>query len=216
MSAYRFQIRQCRNPECGLRYPLPLGEDHPLTEPCLRCKQPTQLVLDKTLAPADTLSSGKPSITRNVHLEALLDNLRSAWNVGAIFRSADGLGVQRLHLCGISATPENKAVQKTSLGAEEVLPWTYAANSLEQASKLKAAGYRLIALEQDRRSVPLSPVLAADRSEPAVLIVGNEITGVDPQLLDLCSLVLHIPMQGTKRSLNVEAAFAIAAYQLLS
>lgn len=145
-------------------------------------------------------------------LSALLDNVRSAWNVGAIFRTADGLGISKLYLCGITPTPDNEAVRKTSLGSEETVSWDYAPNALEYAKNLKNDGYKLIALEQDERSKPIEQV---DNLSPIVLVVGNEVTGVDPELLDFCDQIVHIPMRGQKRSFNVEVAFAITAYALL-
>ena len=159
-------------------------------------------------------------------MEALLDNVRSAWNVGAIFRTADAFGVRRLHLCGITPTPENPAVAKTALGADKTVPWTTSKNALTTIRELKAAGTRLWALEQDERAVrttdflaPKEPGQAGKQMKadlgPIVLIVGNEITGVDPALLDLCDQIVYIPMRGQKRSLNVEVAFGICVSQLV-
>jgi tRNA G18 (ribose-2'-O)-methylase SpoU len=180
-------------------------------------------------------------------LEALLDNVRSAWNVGAIFRTADAFGVRRIHLCGITPTPENKSVRKTALGAEKTIPWTTARNALVRARALKDEGYVLWALEQDERAVSTTDFFADSRIRtdgpstdsftpkepgqadsppdggrrirtdlgPIVLIVGNEVTGVDPALLDLCEKILYIPMRGQKRSLNVEVAFGICVSLLV-
>jgi tRNA G18 (ribose-2'-O)-methylase SpoU len=154
-----------------------------------------------------------------IRLEALLDNIRSAWNVGAIFRTADCLGVDKLYLCGITPTPENESVQKTSLGAESSVKWEYARNALLVAERLKAEGVRLWALEQDARSNPLGKTDAEanrETNQRMVLIVGNEVTGVDPALLDLCERIVHIPMRGSKRSLNVEVAFGVAVSALVN
>jgi len=144
-------------------------------------------------------------------VSALLDNLRSAWNVGSIFRSADGLGIKTLYLCGITPTPTNRSVLKTALGAEKSVAWEYSNNALETAKILKAEGYRMVALEQDERAISLEERKRGD-TLATILVVGNEVTGVDPALLDLCDQILHIPMRGSKRSFNVEVAFAIAAY----
>ncbi|MBN1453430.1 MAG: RNA methyltransferase [Anaerolineales bacterium] len=174
-----------------------------------------------------TPETATPANEPEIQLEALLDNIRSAWNVGSIFRTADGLGVSKLYLCGITPTPDNEAVRKTSLGAEETVAWEYSRNALETAKKLKDEDYRLIALEQDPRAMPITallPELSTVQSKGEneqrvmkskdVLILGNEVTGVDPGLLDLCDQVVHIPMRGHKRSFNVEVAFAIAVFQL--
>jgi tRNA G18 (ribose-2'-O)-methylase SpoU len=131
------------------------------------------------------------------------------------------LGINQLYLCGITPTPENEAVRKTSLGAEGSIAWEYFRNALELAKRLKVEGFRLIALEQDPRAIPItdlpperSAMQSKDMPGKEVLVLGNEVTGVDPELLDLCDQIVHIPMRGQKRSFNVEVAFAIAAYSL--
>jgi len=211
MGTNSFEIRLCQN--CGLRYPL--TEDHPFGNRCPICLGTTTLVLSRQIAPEPATLADEPAI----RLEALLDNIRSAWNVGSIFRTADGLGINKLHLCGITPTPENDSMTKTSLGAEETVAWEYSRNALEVGKKLKASGCDLIGLEQDERAITLGEPTTSgnisNSSDRLVLILGNEVTGVDPGLLDLCDHILHIPMRGKKRSLNVEVAFGIAAYQLI-
>lgn len=142
----------------------------------------------------------------------LLDNLRSAWNAGSILRSADGFGFTHAYMCGITPTPENEAVRKTSLGAEDSVTWSYHKDAVKLVEKLKNAGWRILALEDEDRALAISG--ASTEGQRAVLIVGNEVTGVDPELLDLCDRVYGIPMQGRKRSFNVAIAFGIAAYAL--
>jgi 23S rRNA (guanosine2251-2'-O)-methyltransferase len=163
-------------------------------------------------------------VSRNVAV--LLDNIRSAWNVGSILRSADGFGFSHAYLCGITPTGDNEAVTKTSLGAEDSVPWSYHKDAVKLVKGLKAEGWRVYALEDDERAVSLeSEGALAPRSKtqehtpagrPAlqVLIVGNEVTGVDPELLDLCEEICYIPMRGEKKSFNVAIAFGIAAYVL--
>ncbi|OIO87003.1 MAG: hypothetical protein AUK01_01380 [Anaerolineae bacterium CG2_30_57_67] len=159
------------------------------------------------------VAEGSPAQPPALRLEAVLDNIRSAWNVGAIFRSADGLGVSKIHLCGITPSPENAAVRKTALGAENFIPWQASRNALKSAQMLQAQGLRLVALEQSPRAVALTAFTLRPAGGIA-LIVGNEVTGVDPALLEMCDDVVEIPMRGQKRSLNVEVAFAIAAHWL--
>ena len=229
-----YQIRQCENPACGLRYPL--TEGHPFGERCPLCLGSTRMEIERGLNPDVQFSPSPPApLPWRAHVpgrergavEALLDNVRSAWNVGAIFRTADAFGVRRLHLCGITPTPENAAVAKTALGADKTVPWTASKNALTTAREQKAAGAQLWALEQDERAVsttdffaPKEPGQADSRIRtdlgPIVLIVGNEITGVDPALLDLCDHILYIPMRGQKRSLNVEVAFGVGVSLLES
>lgn len=143
----------------------------------------------------------------------LLDNIRSAWNVGSIFRSADGFGFDHIYLCGITPTPEQAAVQKTSLGAEETVAWSYHKNAVELVQGLKVEGWNVCALEEDERSQPLASNKTAENKN-TLLILGSEVTGVDPDLLALCDEIYFIPMSGNKRSFNVSIAFSIAAFAL--
>lgn len=217
MSFSAYQIRQCENPACGLRYPLPAG--HPFGKRCPLCLGPTQVALQRALHPDQTFSpaSAAAQLPKGADepLDVLLDNIRSGWNVGAIFRTADGLGLGHLYLCGITPTPENETVRKTALGAERSVPWSSHKNALTLAETQKAAGRQLWALEQDERAVPVSSVTDLSAAHPPItLIVGNEITGVDPALLDLCDRILYIPLRGQKRSLNVEVALGVALGQL--
>ena len=214
MSVTSYEIRLCL--DCGLRYPL--TEGHPFGDRCPSCLGTTRPVSTHQIAPGPATHP----IDSRIQLEALLDNVRSAWNVGSIFRTADGLGVKKLYLCGITPTPENESVTKTSLGAENLVAWEYSRNALEMAKELKAEGYTLIALERDERAIPVGAKGAngypfGHKHAPlqdTILIIGNEITGVDPDILDLCDQITYIPMRGRKRSLNVEVAFGIAAHTL--
>jgi tRNA G18 (ribose-2'-O)-methylase SpoU len=156
----------------------------------------------------------RPSQKPTLIIEALLDNIRSAFNVGAIFRTADAAAISHLHLCGMTATPDNPRLAKTALGAEQTVPWRYYNNALDAAHELKDQGYRLWAIEGGERAGSLFGITAELPNAPILLIVGNEVTGIDPYLLDLCDRVLYIPMYGRKTSLNVEVAFGIAAYCL--
>lgn len=223
MTSYHYEIRICENPACGLRYPL--VEGHPFGTRCPLCLGSTEVVLTRPLSPETFSPLNTPVPVPRKWLHAILDNVRSAWNVGAMFRTADGLGLEKLYLCGITPTPENDAVRKTSLGAEESVQWEYARDAVKLAKRLKAEGVALWGLEQDERAVRLGPgadgetekrVWATDGMDSAnkriVLVVGNEVTGTDPGLLDLCDRIVYIPMRGNKRSLNVEVAFAIAAW----
>lgn len=205
-----YQIRLCT--ACGLRYPL--VENHPFGERCPSCLGTTELVSSHRLDHQPAALATK----QNTQFDVLLDNVRSAWNVGSIFRTADGLGASKIYLCGITPTPENESVQKTALGAENTVTWNYSRNALETATELKLEGHKLIALEQDERSTSLGDLSASfsfTQGKKLILILGNEVTGVDPALLDLCDQIVQIPMRGQKRSLNVEVAFAIAAHHIL-
>jgi tRNA G18 (ribose-2'-O)-methylase SpoU len=147
----------------------------------------------------------------------LLDNVRSVRNVGSIFRTADGAGVEHLHLAGFTPTPEHAQMSKTSLGAEKSVAWTQHVDAVVAASTLKSEGYSLVALEGGPRSESLFDVASelSTGDRPLLLVVGHEVSGVDPRVLDECDRVVTIPMLGTKGSLNVGVAFGVASYALL-
>lgn len=147
-------------------------------------------------------------------IAALVDNVRSAFNIGSIFRCADGAGVTHLYLCGVTPTPTHPKVAKTALGAEQNVDWSHHNNSLDVAHQLKLEGRLFWALENGPDAGSLLTVEPPPASRGLVLVIGNEVTGVDPGLLALCDHTVAIPMWGTKRSLNVAVAFGVAVYML--
>jgi len=173
----------------------------------------TRVILNRqlTLEPNPDLTPA-PSSSRQGKKAVLLDNIRSAWNVGSIFRSADGFGFDHAYLCGITPTPENEAVIKTSLGAEDMVTWSYHKDAVKLVKGLKNEGWTIYALEDDVRAVSIR--VNEEGLANSVLILGSEVTGVDPELLDLCNEIYFIPMRGEKKSFNVSIAFGIAAYVL--
>ena len=150
-----------------------------------------------------------------MYLATFLDNIRSIYNVGSIFRTADGAGVGHIYLGGYTATPEHPRLAKTALGAEESVAWSKHWDSLVALRALKAEGFHLWGLEGTSSSTPLFQAAPAG-DQRHLLIVGNEIQGVQPEILALCDDVVHIPMRGVKESLNVAFAFGVAAYGLLA
>jgi tRNA G18 (ribose-2'-O)-methylase SpoU len=201
---------QCQNPACQLRFPLDLAQFE--GKFCPRCGSP----LEKDVPRVESQSF--PASYHSQHtLIGVLDNVRSAHNVGSIFRSAEGAGFSHLHLCGITPSPNtHPAIVKTALGAEKMLAWTYAPNALRQVEQLKADGVFIIALEATPEAKSLFD-FSSNKIEPTqniLLIVGNEPAGVDPRLIALADACLYIPMLGNKASLNVSIAFSIAAYHL--
>lgn len=141
----------------------------------------------------------------------VLENVRSLWNVGSMFRSADGAGLQRLVLCGFTAHPPRKEISKTALGAEEHVAWEYWSQAAEACESLRDQGFQVLALETGPTSVPLERI--AIRS-PVAFVVGHELTGVSEAARLACDATVHLPMYGSKQSLNVAVAFGIAAYTL--
>jgi 23S rRNA (guanosine2251-2'-O)-methyltransferase len=138
-------------------------------------------------------------------------NIRSLWNVGALFRSADAFGVSHIHLTGYTAQPPRKEISKTALGAEEWIPWSYDKDPFEIIERRRKDGFLIAALELTEKSDKLWSV---DPKAPVCLVLGHEVLGVSPELLAVCDKALHIPMQGKKSSLNVSVACGVALYEL--
>jgi len=203
-----FEIRVCET--CGLRYPLVAGQQFGTR--CPVCMGGTRLIQSRKLVTEPGRSPSRAASTSSQGMAVLLDNVRSAWNTGSILRSADGFGFKQAYLCGITPTPENDAVTKTSLGAEDSVPWSYHKDAVKLVKGLRKTGHEIYALEEHEQAIELGQI--SDPPQDPVLIVGNEITGVDPGLLDLCDQIFYIPMSGEKRSFNVAIAFSIAAFAL--
>ena len=210
------QIRTCQS--CGLRYPH--TQTNTFGTRCPACLGETRITLRIRRKPIPVPERSHPSAGSAMprrptrEFAVLLDNIRSAWNVGSIFRSADGFGFAHAYLCGITPTPESEAVTKTSLGAENTVRWSYHKDAVKLVRSLKKKGWQVWTLEEHEHAGPLPTDPDLQSSLPVILIVGNEVTGVDPGLLALSDSIFHIPMQGGKKSFNVAIAFGIAAYQL--
>lgn len=144
----------------------------------------------------------------------VLDNVRSAYNVGSAFRSADAFGASRVYLCGICAVPPSAEIHKTALGAEEAVPWRHFADTLEAVESLKAEGYTVVAVEQTENSVKLAAGGAptAATSSKYAFIFGNEVEGVQQSVVDASDFCLEIPQHGTKHSLNVAVTVGIVLF----
>ena len=142
---------------------------------------------------------------------AVLNNVRSLYNVGSIFRTADGVGCEKLWLCGITGIPPSGKISKTALGAEEAVPWEYSRDVAGPVRKLREEGYHVVLLEQTVKSVPIHEF---QPEGPVCLVAGNEVTGVSEELLSLSDTSVEIEMTGLKNSLNVTVAFGVAAYHI--
>lgn len=141
----------------------------------------------------------------------VLPNIRSGHNVGAMFRAADGAGVDKIYLTGYTPCPPHTQIDKVSLGAEKWMPWEYCKQTGRLLKQLKKEGYNIVALEQTKKS---KNIFEWKPAFPMALVVGNEITGVPKNLLKYCDEAVEIPMQGKKNSLNVSVAAGIAMYQI--
>ncbi len=201
---------ECDDPSCRLRFPA--SDGFPRWNCCPACRSSIHLV---ATAPLNNKQAERVGNDRLQHVSAMLDNLRSAWNVGSIFRTADGTGIQKVYLCGITPTPENSKVSKTALGAEANLPWEKHHNAVDLACRLKSGGHKLWALEDLPGARLLFDVNEEMLDPGIILVVGNEVSGIDPGLIELCDEVISIPMLGRKQSYNVAVAFAMAASFLL-
>ena len=142
----------------------------------------------------------------------LLDNVRSMYNVGAFFRAADGVRVERLCLCGITAHPPKKAISKTALGAEETVPWEHDWNALRVAEGLRRSGYELAAIETSSQALDL---FEWQPRFPVCVAFGHEVDGLSRELLAMADTHVRIPMMGQKKSLNVATAGGVVLYELL-
>jgi len=194
--------------QCRFRFPV--TDERRSGNRCPRCGAATILA-------AHSLQFGNRVTRRTAVVPtvcALLDNIRSVYNVGSMFRTADGAGISHLYLCGITPAPGHPRLAKTSLGAEQNVLWSSHHNGVDTAVALVRQGFRLWALESSDNASSLFDAPPIQDGPPIVLVVGNEISGVDPGILAQCERTLALPMQGRKQSLNVAVAFGIAAYMV--
>ncbi len=159
------------------------------------------------------LKSGNDLNKERHPIVAVIDNVRSIHNVGAFFRTSDGAWIEKIILAGISGTPKNRALHKTALGAQDTVPWEHVPNTTDALINLKKQGYKVFALE-----LTDTPMLYTDLTLdhfPIALVIGNEITGVSDEAMNLVDGALEIPQYGSKQSLNVSVAYGIAVFDLV-
>lgn len=143
----------------------------------------------------------------------VLDNVRSLNNVGSVFRTSDAFRIEKVYLCGITATPPNREIHKTALGAEEAVNWEYSKDTLPIVDRLKAENYRIYAIEQAENSLSLEDFQVRPE-EKVALIFGNEVKGVQQQVIDRADHCVEIPQFGTKHSFNISVSVGIVLWQL--
>ncbi len=160
--------------------------------------------------PTDVGQSSDQKIQKNIPLHVFLDHWRSAFNVGSVFRTADGLGIEKIHLAGYTATPENPLVEKTALGSEKYVPWTAHANTMEALQTLRNEGYFIVGFETSHKSVPLSTPFPPVKT---VFVYGNERFGLNDDIIQMCDELRQIPMIGVKNSLNAAVCMALSCYE---
>jgi tRNA G18 (ribose-2'-O)-methylase SpoU len=148
----------------------------------------------------------------DIRLHIVLDNVRSAFNVGSIFRSADAVGGAKLYLCGMTATPENIKIHKTALGAEEFVPWKHYKTTLEAVKEIKATGIPVYSVELAPNNEHFQKI---KYPSPLALVFGHERNGVSQLVLDLSDKIIFIPMGGVKESLNVANSASIIMFEAI-
>jgi 23S rRNA (guanosine2251-2'-O)-methyltransferase len=142
----------------------------------------------------------------------VLDNVRSMNNVGSVFRTADAFLVHAIYLCGVTATPPHREIQKTALGATETVTWKHFETTMEAITFLKNEGYKIYAVEQADKSVMLDEFIPAQGN--MALVFGNEVSGVEQAVIDVCDTCIEIPQFGTKHSLNISVSAGIVVWEI--
>ena len=161
---------------------------------------------------------GRPTVEEYALVDKLpvvvvLDNVRSAQNVGSFFRTADAFGISHIALCGISCTPPNREIHKTALGAEMSVAWSYYPTTLECIAQLRQEGYRIVAVEQIEGSTMLDS-FRAEQGTKYALVFGNEVEGVDQAVADVVDGAIEIPQVGIKHSLNVSVSAGVLMWEM--
>lgn len=161
---------------------------------------------------AKTPAGERAALARNP-IHVVLDNLRSAYNVGSIFRTSDAGAVEHIHLCGMCAHPPHPKLEKTALGAFEYVPWTYYERNRDCMEALKERGIPVVAIEITDEAVPMHEF---EWPQPVAIVFGNEVNGINHRVLARSDAVVKIPMHGYKNSINVATAFGVVLYDILS
>jgi 23S rRNA (guanosine2251-2'-O)-methyltransferase len=161
---------------------------------------------------------GRASVTSYKSKEKLpiivvLDNVRSALNVGSVFRTSDAFAIQKIVLCGITATPPNREITKTAIGATESVDWIYFEDTVSALTELKTQGYYIIGVEQTDQSISLDDFNIS--KEKIAVIFGNEVDGVSDEALEMLDISMEIPQFGTKHSLNVSVCAGIVLWEMM-
>jgi 23S rRNA (guanosine2251-2'-O)-methyltransferase len=148
-----------------------------------------------------------------VPVVVILDNIRSCNNTGSVFRTCDALLIEKIYLCGITATPPNKEIHKTALDAEKTVEWEYSEKTEDIVNRLKAAGYLVYAVEQVENSISL-PDFNPDMDAKIAFVFGNEVKGVQQKVVNICDATVEIPQFGTKHSFNVSVSAGIVLWDV--
>jgi tRNA G18 (ribose-2'-O)-methylase SpoU len=150
-----------------------------------------------------------------IPLIVVLDNIRSLNNIGSVFRTADAFLIEKIYLCGITATPPHKDIHKTALGATESMDWEYVENTIDVVEKLKKDNFEIYAIEQAEQATQLND-FNIDKNKKYAFVFGNEVKGVQQKVVDSCNGVLEIPQLGTKHSLNISVSAGVCLWDFVS
>ena len=150
--------------------------------------------------------------TKKTPVTIVLDNVRSALNVGSVFRTADAFLIENIILCGITTTPPNKEIRKVALGATDSVNWQFEKNTLDAISKLKQNGYYIMGIEQADKSSKLNDFTLPNKR--LAIIMGNEVNGISEDVITICDEVIEIPQFGTKHSLNISVSTGIVLWEI--
>lgn len=151
--------------------------------------------------------------TDKIPLVVVLDNIRSCNNIGSVFRTSDALLIEKIVLCGITATPPNKEIHKTALDAENSVDWTYFEKTEDAVAELKSSGFKVYAIEQVENSIML-PDFKPAKGEKIAVVFGNEVKGVQQKVVNSCDGSIEIPQFGTKHSFNISVSAGIVLWDL--
>ncbi len=162
----------------------------------------------------DRLSVDEYKETAKTPITVVLDNIRSCNNIGSVFRTSDALLIEKVILCGITATPPNKDIHKTALDAEKSVPWEYSEKTEVAVQRLKENGYRVFAVEQVENSISL-PNFTPEKDQKLALVFGNEVKGVQQSVVNICDGAIEIPQYGTKHSFNISVSAGIVLWDLV-
>jgi 23S rRNA (guanosine2251-2'-O)-methyltransferase len=159
------------------------------------------------------ISADEMKSIEKVPVTIVLDNIRSLNNIGSVFRTADAFLMEQIYLCGITATPPHRDIQKTALGATETVNWKHFNSTLEAIEQLKQQGYKIAAVEQTQNSTFLNE-FNINKNEKWALVFGNEVSGVDQDVINCCNVVIEIPQFGSKHSLNISVSAGVVLWEM--
>lgn len=169
----------------------------------------------KNILELTRITTAQYKLRPKMQVKLMADNVRSMHNVGSLFRTADAFLIDEIILCGISGVPPHPDIEKTALGADGSVAWRYCENALAEVVALKETGWKICVVEQTHRSIDLQQFVPV-AGEKYLLVVGNEVSGVDQRIADIADIVLEIPQAGTKHSLNVAVCGGIVMWHFFS